>query len=56
MNFILIHLDRFFFNFRFKIVYFKKNKTGLQLDSRPVEQILGFYPKGLSAKMCLKNV
>ena len=32
-----------------------KNKTGLQPVSRPVEQILGFYPKGLSAKMCSKN-
>ena len=31
------------------------NKTGLPPVSRPVEQILGFYPKGLSAKMCSKN-
>ena len=33
-----------------------KNKTGLQPVSRPVEQILGFYPKDLSAKMCSKNI
>ena len=26
------------------------NKTGLQPVSKPVEQIFGFYPKGLSAK------
>ena len=32
----------------------KLNKTGLQSVSRPVEQILRFYPKGLSAKMCSK--
>ena len=30
------------------------NKTGLQPVSRPVGQILGFYPKGFSAKRCLK--
>ena len=33
----------------------KINKTGLQPVSRPAEQILGFYPKGLWAKMCSKN-
>ena len=27
-----------------------------KLFQRPVEQILGFYPKGFSAKRCLKNV
>ena len=32
------------------------NKTGLQPVSRPVEQILGFFPKGFNAKKCLKNV
>ena len=32
------------------------NKTGLQPVSRPVEQIVGFHSKGLSAKMCSKNV
>ena len=36
--------------FEFKIT----NKTGLQPVSRPVGQILGFYPKGFSAKRCLK--
>ena len=28
------------------------NKTGLQPVSRPVEKILGFFLKGLSATMC----
>ena len=31
------------------------NKTGLQPVSRPVEQILGFYLKGLSAKNVFKK-
>ena len=32
------------------------DKTGLQPVSRPVEQILGFYPKGFKCKNVLKNV
>ena len=34
---------------------FKKEKKCLQPVSRPVELILGFYPKGLNAKRCLKS-
>ena len=42
--------------FTYKQAWSKSNKTGLQPVSRPVEQILGFHSKGLSAKRCLKNV
>ena len=42
------------------LAHYLTNKTGLQPVSRPVEQILGFFPKGFNAKngakMCSKNV
>ena len=38
----------------------KYNKTGLQPVSRPVERLLGFFPKGFNAKngakRCSKNI
>ena len=33
-----------------------KTRQVCNLFQRPVEQILGFYPKELNAKRCLKNV
>ena len=35
---------------------FKYNKTGLQPISRPVEQILGFFPKGFKKESFSKNL
>ena len=41
---------------KLKEVHSKKTRQVLQPVSRPVERNLGFYPKGLSAKRCLRNL